>query len=296
MGDRRIVAMAGATGFTGQRVASRLAAEASLRCLVRPTSDRSVLPDGVDVTVGDLSDESALRELMECADDLVYTASMGFGHIPAVVAAASDARIARAVFVSTTGIFTRLPAPSKSVRLAAESAVMESGLDWTIVRPTMIYGAPGDRNMERLLQKVSTARFVPVPGSGRHLIQPVHVDDLADGITAAWRTRTAVGRAYDLSGAAALSLNDAIDSVARILGRRVRRIHAPLGPVAWLLGLTERIGLRLPIKREQVLRLAEDKAFAHADATRDLAFAPRAFEEGITAEARALGLIAGDAS
>jgi nucleoside-diphosphate-sugar epimerase len=292
MGERRVVAMAGGTGFTGRRVAHRLAREADLRCLVRTTSDRTVLPEGVEIVSGDLDDSSTLRQWMSGATDLVYTASMGFGHIPDVVAAAREARIRRAVFVSTTALFTRLPASSKAVRAAAEEAVMGSGLEWTIVRPTMIYGAPGDRNMERLLRKVATRTFIPVPGGGRHLIQPVHVDDLADAIVAAWRTDAAVGQAYDVSGASPLSLNDTIDAAAATVGRRVRRIHAPLAPVAWLLGLCEAVGLRLPLKREQVLRLAEDKAFSHEDAARDLGFAPRAFEVGIRSEATELGLVA----
>lgn len=293
---RPLVAMAGATGFTGRRVAARLAAAAELRCLVRPTSDRSVLPDGAEVLVGDLGDRGTLRTLLGGADALVYTASMGFGHVPDVVEALRETGVRRCVFVSTTALFTRLPAPSKAVRVAAEKAVTGSGLDWTIVRPTMIYGAPGDRNMERLLRRVATRRLVPVPGSGRHLIQPVHVDDLADAIVAAWRSGAAIGRAYDVSGAAPLSLNATIDAAARAVGRRVRRVHAPLAPVAWALGVAEALGLRLPLRREQVLRLAEDKAFSHAEATRDLGFAPRAFVEGIVQEARALGLAAGGAA
>jgi nucleoside-diphosphate-sugar epimerase len=288
--------MAGATGFTGQRVAARLAEDAALRCLVRPTSDRSVLPDGAGTVLGDLDDAAALRALLDGADALVYTASMGFGHVPGVVAALQEAGVRRCVFVSTTALFTRLPAPSKAVRREAEDAVMRSGLDWTIVRPTMIYGAPGDRNMERLIRKVATRSLIPVPGSGRHLIQPVHVDDLADAIVSAWRVDAAVGNAYEVSGADALSLNGAIDAAARAVGRRVRRVHLPLGPVAWLLGIAEAMRLRLPIKREQVLRLGEDKAFPHADAARDLGFSPRTFAQGIAAEARALGLLRKGAS
>ena len=57
-----------------------------------------------------------------------------------------------------------------------------------------------------------------------------------------------------------------------------------------MLRLFEAIRLPLPVKSEQVKRLAEDKAFAHDDAARDFAFAPRGFEDGIGEEARLLGL------
>jgi len=287
------VALAGGTGFTGRRVAARLAdAGVGLSCLVRASSDTSVLPEGAATAIGDLGDADTLRDWLRGARALVYVASMGFGHVPAVVEAARQCGVTRAVFVSTTAIFTRLPAPSKTVRTAAEEAVRESGLAWTIVRPTMIYGAPGDRNIERLLRLVARRRFVPVPGGGEHLVQPVHVDDLADAIAAAYLRDAAVGHAYALSGRAPLSLNRTIDAAAAAVGRRVRLIHVPLGPVAGVLRVSETLGLRLPIKREQILRLAEDKAFDHGDASRDLEFAPRTFEEGVAAEARALGLAA----
>jgi len=287
----RLVAIAGGTGFTGRRVAARIVRTgAPLRCLVRATSDTSVLPEGASTSLGDLGDAAALDPWLDGARTLVYVASMGFGHVPAVIAAAERCGVERAVFVSTTGIFTQLPAPSKVVRTAAEDAVQQSGLAWTIVRPTMIYGAPGDRNIERLLRLVAGRHFVPVPGSGEHLVQPVHVDDLADGIVAASTIDAAIGNAYSLSGGEPLSLNRAIDAAAASVGRRIRRVHVPLGPVAKVLGAFERLGIRLPIKREQVLRLAEDKAFDHIAAARDLGFSPRSFAEGVADEARALGL------
>jgi len=285
------VAVAGATGFTGRRVAARLAASGqSLRCLVRAASDRSALPAAAEPVTGDLGEAAALGEWMRGCDSLVYVASMGFGHVPGVVAAAEAAGVRRAVFVSTTGIFTRLPAPSKAVRVAAEESVRASRLAWTILRPTMIYGAPGDRNMERLLRQVARRRIVFVPGDGRSLIQPVHVDDLAAGIVAASASAAAERREYNVSGRASLSLDATIAAAATALGKRRTIVHLPLPPVAATLRVFEFLRLPIPLKSEQVLRLAEDKAFAHDDASRDFGFAPRAFEEGIAEEARAMGL------
>ncbi len=289
-----VIALAGGTGFTGRRVAAGLAdarGAAALRCLVRAESDTSVLPAGVPTVRGDLGDAESLSAWLEGADALVYVASMGFGHVPAVVAAAESAGVRRAVFVSTTAIRTRLPAPSKSVRIAAEDAVRDSSFASTILRPTMIYGAPGDRNMERLLRAVARWPLVPVPGTGRYLIQPVHVDDLSAAIVSATLTIAASGREYDLSGDAPLSFDDTLRTAGRALGRHVRLIHVPLRPVAFILRCMESVGLRPRVTEEQVLRLAEDKAFAHVDATRDLAFNPRSLETGLAAEARLLALV-----
>ena len=289
-----MIALAGATGFTGRRVAARLAANGhTLRCFVRPGSDRSVLPQGAKVTVGDLSDGASIGAWLDGCESLVSCASMGFGHVPGIVAAAEIAGVRRAVFVSTTALFTRLNAKSKVVRTAAEDCVRASRLAWTIVRPTMIYGAPGDRNMERLVRWVARRPFVVVPGNGKALIQPVHVDDLADAIVAAFGTTAAERREYNVSGRAPLSLDATIDAAASAVGRRRGKLHLPLAPVAGLLRLFESIRLPLPVKSEQVMRLAEDKAFAHDAAARDLGFRPRTFEDGIAGEARLLGLTQG---
>lgn len=291
MDDLLPVALAGGTGFTGRRVALRLARRgAPAVALVRPSGDASLLPAGTTTRPGDLSDPASVERWLSGCRSLVYCASMGFGHVPGVVDACLRAGVGRAVFVSTTAIFTSLPAPSKGVRQEAEAAVLRSALRWTIVRPTMIYGAPGDRNVERLLRAVARWPVIPVPGAGRSLVQPVHVDDLADAIVAAWANPSAAGRAYDLSGAAPLALADLIAAAGAAVGRRPVRLHLPLRPVAWALRAAERAGLRPRIRAEQVLRLAEDKAFPHAAAARDLGFAPRSFEDGVREEARLLGL------
>ena len=91
---------------------------------------------------------------------------------------------------------TTLHPPTKQVRLAAEQQIRGCGLDWTILRPTMIYGAAGDRNLSRLLRLLSRTAVLPVPGNGKCLHQPVHVADVADGradrAAAARRHRLAV--------------------------------------------------------------------------------------------------------
>jgi nucleoside-diphosphate-sugar epimerase len=119
------------------------------------------------------------------------------------------------------------------------------------------------------------------------------VDDLAAGIVAALASSAAERREYNVSGRAALSLDATIAAAAKAAGKRRTIVHVPLSPVAAMLRAFECLRLPIPLKSEQVLRLAEDKAFAHDDASRDFGFAPRAFEGGIAEEALALGMTAG---
>jgi len=283
----------GGSGFLGGFVL-REAAVRGHTCLALARSEAaagSVSLAGATPLAGDLGDSAPqLARVFAAAgcDALVNLASLGFGHAPGIVAAAEKAGLARSVFVSTTAVTTSLPAASKRVRLAAEQCIRSSRLDWTIVRPTMIYGASGDRNLSRLLTVLRRTPVLPVPGGGTRL-QPVHVADLADAILTATERASAVGRTYDVAGPHPLTLAELLAISAGAVNGRTRFVPVPLAPVVTAIRGYERLSKRPRIRAEQVLRLAEDKAFAIDDAVRDLGYAPRPFAAGILAEACAMG-------
>jgi len=255
---------------------------------------RRVEGHGAHPLAGDLDDARRLDEAFSAArcEALVCLASLGHGHGPGLVAAAEEAGLRRAVFVSTTAVTTTLHASAKQVRLAAEEQIRGSGLDWTIVRPTMIYGAAGDRNLSRLLRLLSRAPLLPVPGTGESLHQPVHVADVASAVLTAVQRPAAIGSRYDVAGPEPLPFTELLQTCARAVGSRTRLVPVPLAPLVTLARGYERVSRHPRIHAEQLLRLAEDKAFAINDAIRDLGYAPRSFADGIGDEARMLGIAA----
>jgi nucleoside-diphosphate-sugar epimerase len=277
------VFVTGATGFTGSRVVPLLLqSEYQVRCLYRPTSDRSLLPQPeIEWASGNLSDTPALTASMQGTDALVNIASLGFGHAELIVSAAKKSGIERAIFISTTAIFTQLNANSKKVRVAAELAIENSGLKYTILRPTMIYGSPRDRNMWRLIRLIRYCPVVPVFGDGNSLQQPVYVDDVAQAAANSLLRDKTICKNYNISGKHPLTYNDVIDTIARQMNKRIGKFHVSSQLVVSMLRLFERIRLPFPIKSEQVLRLNEDKAFSYADAERDFDYNPLSFEDGI---------------
>ena len=280
------VCVTGATGFTGSRVVPLLLKSGyEVRCLYRASSDRSILslPE-IEWATGDLSDTSALTAAMQGTDVLVNVASLGFGHAESIVSAAQKAGIQRAIFISTTAIFTRLNARSKTVRVAAELAIETSGLKYTILRPTMIYGSPRDRNMWRLIRFIHYSPIVPIFGDGKYLQQPIHVDDVAQAVVSCLSNDRTIGKSFNIAGKYPLAYNEVVDTIARQLNKRVWKIHIPSKPVVSLLGLFERLRIPFPIKAEQVLRLNENKDFSYSEAQMDFEFGPLSFEEGINLE------------
>jgi len=284
----------GGSGFLGGYVLAEAARRGhETRALARSASAaRLVASRGAQPIMGDLDDGRQLDEAFAEAgcDALVNLASLGFGHGPAIVAAAEEAGIPRGVFVSTTAVMTTLPAPSKPVRLAAEQHIRSSGLAWTILRPTMIYGAPGDRNLSRLLLVLPRTPLLPVPGGGHHLLQPVHVADVAGAVLTSVERPATAGASYDVAGPEPLTFAELLRTAARAIASRTRFVPVPLAPVVVLARGYERLSRCPRLRAEQVQRLAEDKAFAIDAAVRDLDYAPRSFDDGIRAEARMLGL------
>jgi nucleoside-diphosphate-sugar epimerase len=283
------VALSGATGFTGRRIVAELLRRGhEVRALVRPSSTRRELPAELARVEGDMADSKALASLLLETDAYVHVASLGFGHADVVVGALEAAGVRRAIFFSSTSLFTRLPAASKGVRQAAEDRVRRMAGNWTILRPTMIYGDAGDRNLSRMIRFVARSPVVPLPGGGQALVQPVHVEDLGRAAVDALASASTACRAYDLPGADAAPLRQLIDHVARELGRRPLVVSLPIRPMAALAEAWFRVGLPPRISAEQVLRLGEDKAFSYDSARRDWGYSPRGWREGLATEVRLL--------
>ncbi len=259
------------------------------------TAARSVEGNGAHPLACDLDDTRRLDEAFSAArcQALVCLASLGHGHGPGIVAAAEEAGIPRAVFVSTTAVTTTLHPPTKHVRLTAEQQIRGSGLDWTILRPTMIYGDAGDRNLSRLLRLLSRAVVLPVPRTGE---MPAPAGSRGRcrhgraGRTAATRGERLLCMTWP--GPSPLPFAELLHTCASVVGSRTRLVPVPLAPLVALARGYERLSRHPRIRTEQLLRLAEDKAFPIDDAIRDLGYAPRAFASGIADEARMLGLAA----
>jgi len=153
----------------------------------------------------------------------------------------------------------------------------------------MIYGAPGDRNLSRLLALLTRTPVLPVPGRS-HLQQPVHAADLAEAVLAAAAQSAAAGQSYDVAGPEPLTFEELLRVSARAVGSTTRLIPVPLAPLVALARGYEQLSQHPRIKVEQLERLAEDKAFRIDDAVRDLGYAPRPFEDGIALEAALMNL------
>jgi uncharacterized protein YbjT (DUF2867 family) len=288
------VLLTGATGLLGGALLDLLLARGhEPRCLVRRESPNvfRLDPSSVEIPRGDTGNVEDLVRALSGADALLHVA--GIEYAPAVVEAARTAGLSRIVVVGSTSAHSAYEFRSGPKR-RMEEVVRASGLDWTIVRPAMIYGSERDKNMHRLLRFLDRSPAFPIFGPGTNLWQPVFHEDCARGAYEALIRPAAIEKSYDLPGAEPLAYEDLVKIAAHALGKEPRLIHLPLEPICRTLMLTEALRLPLPVKSEQVLRLREDKAYPYDAAQKDLDYTPRPFREGIELEVarlREVGLL-----
>ncbi|RAP38288.1 3-beta hydroxysteroid dehydrogenase [Candidatus Marinamargulisbacteria bacterium SCGC AAA071-K20] len=286
------VLLTGATGFTGSYVLKELLNQPNLKVtlFVRDLqkADKlgyTKLP--IKLHKGCLEDTASIKQALYQKDILINIASLGFGHAPVLIDACPDT-LKKAIFISTTGIFTKLNPDSKQIRLDAEKAIQNSALNFTIIRPTMIFGSAGDRNMSRLIQLQKKLPFFPVFGSGNFLQQPIYVEDLSRFIVQASLSEKSNRKTYNLAGLKAISFNDIIDTISKQLKKNVFKLHIPYSLSLLLAYIYECLFKAPKIKVEQIKRLNEHKNFSIEAAKNDFNFTPLDFESAIKKEIESL--------
>src|SRR5918997_4224970 len=191
------ILVSGGTGLLGQGFLRLLreTGEHEVRCFVRQTSPVERL-NGLELAYGDARDAGSIERALRGTDAFVHVA--GIQYTPQVLEAMRAARVERLVVVSSTSAYSRFESRS-APRLTNEALLPESGLRWTVVRPSMIYGSELDHNMHKLLRFLDRSPVFPMFGSGA-LWQPVYYEDLAQGLFAALNRKEAAGQVYDLPG------------------------------------------------------------------------------------------------
>src|SRR5438552_9974999 len=269
----RRVFLTGATGFVGHALLQRLCATGHIvRCLVRRGSEGALRGQGAIARMeGDVVTRQGLEEGMAGCDTVIHLVGIIREH-PAsgvtferihtqgtvnVLEAATASGIRRYLHMSALGTRPGAAARYHRTKWAAEEAVRASGLEWTIFRPSIIYGR-GDGFVTLLASMVRRLPVVPVIGSGRQRLQPIAVEQVAAGFAAALARPVTIKQTYEVGGPDAVTMVELIDSIGRALGRRrVRKVHVPLGVMTPLARLLHPLP-GFPVTPDQLLMLGED--------------------------------------
>ena len=266
----------GATGFVGRHLVGALReAGAEVTAMVRASSrGRDLERQGATLVEADLSDAAALTRAVRGHDIVYHVAGLIAARAEAeflavnrdgtaaLVAALAAASVRRLVLVSSQAAGgpssgerplrgDEAPNPVTAYgrsKLAGESVVRGSPLDWTIVRPPAVYG-PGDREMLRVF-KAAARGIGPVFGDGSMRLSLIFGPDLADALVAAGTSPDAIGGTYYAAHPEILSSRELLAGIGRAAGRDVRIVPIPrwLGRAALhLTGATARLAGRATV-------------------------------------------------
>ncbi len=244
------VAVTGVFGYTGKYIARRLLAQGQeVVCLTgRPErAQGSELGGRVRAVPFHFEDPARLRANLEGIEVLYNTYWVRFDHGQQTYAravensrllfrAAREAGVRRVVHVSITNPNLDSDLPYFRGKAELEAALGESGLGYSILRPTVIYGAEDIliNNIAWLLRRFP---FFTVPGSGAYRLQPIFVEDMAE--LALRAGKATANEVLDAVGPEIFSFDELLDLVARAVGSRALRLHAPAGLA---LGLSQLVG------------------------------------------------------
>jgi nucleoside-diphosphate-sugar epimerase len=206
----------------------------------------------------DLRAPDALRAALVGATRIVSCAHARYA--PAIIAAApGDARL---VLLGSTRKFTRWPDPHGNGVLAGEAALLGSGRHGVMLHPTMIYGAEGENNVQRLASLIRRLPILLLPGGGQFMVQPIHQADVTRCIQAALRRHWDRPASVVIAGPTPVRYADFVRAVAVAAGlRKPIILPFPAAPLILAARLTKHVAALPTVQPEEIRRLMEDKAF-----------------------------------
>ena len=282
------VAIFGATGKTGPLLIRRLMDGG--HDVVAVGRDQGRLRERVPNArhaVADLQHQGTIVAALAGAEVVVSLAHAAHAE---TVLACLPKTCRRVVLTGSVRRYSRLPdAAADAVRdgaAAFEKFRVKQTTEAVWLDPSMIYGAPGDRNVGRILRLLGKwPRWLPVvlplPAGGQRMVQPVLVDDLVHALVAAIDGPEAPGSPIVVAGPAPMTYARMLRQCAGALGRRVTILPMPVALLAAVARLSASLGLALPVSAAELRRAGEDKIFAIDDLRRRLGVDPRPFAEGL---------------
>ena len=289
------VLVTGPTGFLGRRVVQKLIDHSyDVRCLVHSPGRERIFPHGsVDVYYGDINNVEALTSACKGIDQVIHLVaviresggatydSVNRVGTQNVVSAAKEAGgVKQFVLVSAVGAVNNPDFPYLQSKWQGEQAVINSGLPFTIIRPSIIFGA-GDEFLNSLAALVRVAPLVPVISSGRNRMQPIWVEDVAQCLALSLSRHDLQGHTLELGGPAQLSYNEIVGIVARAMGKRRLRLHVPMWIMRINVALMKLLMSRPPINSEMLKMMRVRNVAEMGMVEQTFGFTPRPLDGNI---------------
>ncbi len=283
---RKNIFVTGATGFVGRYLLPEICSSNKVRALVRrPAPEMEKL--GVETVIGDIRDSAVVEKCVRGTDLVIHLASVLRSNDEKLnydvnvtgtknIADACRKNNAKLIHVSTVNAVAGIKNAYGRTKELAEKEVIESGIDYVILRCALIYGK-GSPDMEKIIKSLSFP-VVPMIGSGKNKLQPVYVGDVVDAIL---KSAKADRKIYNIAGPDVLTTEQFKNIILSKMGKKKPTVHIPLALVLAGATILEKISKNPILTKEQALGFKQDRVLDISLSRKELGFNPLPFEKGI---------------
>ncbi len=292
-----MILVTGGTGFVGPKVVHVLRAEdREVRALVRDPGSRpakQLEAWGCELARGDMTDAESLNRAVAGCDAVVHLVAIPTGSAETfervmirgtrdLLAAAKRAGVTRFVLMSALGTHERSRelTPYFRAKWDEERAVVESGIEHVVFRPSFIFGRDGGM-LPFVVRQVRWSPVLPVVGGPRRM-QPIWIDDVAAFFVKALSLGQATNRTFEIAGPDVVTWDELYDRIMRALGKRRLTFHMPMRVARAGAAVIEKVPTGLPISRDGLAQLEfEDNVADPAAAIETFGISPIPLDEQI---------------
>ncbi|CAG1065802.1 NADH dehydrogenase,E; NADH dehydrogenase [uncultured bacterium] len=290
-----MILVTGGTGFVGNAVVRELLDSSHRVRVLARRPERAALQPGpsFQAASGDVTDISSILKAItpeiETVIHLVGILAESRGarfqavHVDAtrnVVEACKGMGVGRLLHMSALGAREGAASEYHRTKWEAEEIVRASGLGYTIFRPSVIFG-PRDHFTNLFARMMRLSPVVMVPGSGRGLMQPVYVGDVAKAFALSLRKKETIGKTLELGGPEKLTFDEVIERIGEAAGLRRRKLHVPMPLMRANALLAEKLLSKPPFSRDALKMLEEENTTALNALVEVFGMTPRALSEGM---------------
>jgi len=290
-----MILITGATGYIGRHLIARLVAPGERpRCLVRDINRaKRLLPaEKVELVQGATTTPDSLDAAVRGVDTIVHAAFLTADHKQStgneyektnvqgtanLIKAAQKAGVKRIIEISGLGTKPDKPGSYMQGRYLAEKMLKESGLDWTIIQPSVLFGknAPFIKGLADLIR---TAPIVPLIGGGKIMFQPIYVEDVVTvSIKVLEDPSGTTNRTYTIGGPAYYSFTQIIDVLLKTMHKQRIKVLAPTPLVGIGAAVMEAVLPKPPLTKAAMTLFTFDNVTDLQSVERDFGFTPVSF-------------------
>ena len=295
--------LTGSTGFVGKRILQDLLENKyQVRCLVRKGSEQKIshykdpvlVKTGIDIVNGDIADAASLDGKLEGCDAVINLVGiirefrgkgityekLHYEGTANLVKAAWSQKVRRFIQMSALGARPDGKTQYQQTKFRAEECIRTSGFDYTIFRPSIIFG-PGDKFVNLFANMLRTQQFVPVVGNGRYQMQPVAVENVSMGFVKSIERKDAIGKTFDVGGPEKIEFNQIIDIIGEVICAPPHKIHIPAFIMTTMAEMLDWLP-SFPVTKDQITMLLEGNVCDEKPFFKHFDIKPTGFREGIS--------------